>query len=93
MTTVDVQAFVTVERGSWSAHSGWRAVYLLRDDDGRIELAEWPLAGWAVADGAVWPVVVPEDAAAPGVVLAGSSADPRAARYLGTLAPAQTRTT
>lgn len=48
-----VELFMAGSGASWSGRNGWRAWYLIRDADRRVELREWPVAGggWAVADG------------------------------------------
>lgn len=85
MSKANVQTLAAVD-GTWSARGGWRAVYLTRDRDGRVELVGWPICGWAGVGAGVWPVVAPAAAGA-GLVLAGSPEDPRLDSYVGVVAP------
>ena len=85
MSKANVQTLAAVD-GNWSARGGWRAVYLTRDRDGRVELVGWPICGWAGQGAAVWPVCVPAVAGA-GLVLAGSPEDPLLDSYVGVVAP------
>ncbi len=85
MSKANVQSLAAVD-GNWSARGGWRAVYLTRDRDGRVEVVGWPICGWAGQGEAVWPVCAPAVAGA-GLVLAGSPGDPRLDSYVGVVAP------